>query len=152
MISTEEDRKLACIDIAEQNKQRKQLQEKEVKFIAYVNQTDRGCDYTIACGKILWELGAETKEEALLELKQKITPPLEDDEGIYELEFVVLYQISNEISVPIDEWYSERVEISRCGNPPICSAEPTKAIEGHDFDNHERALCGKRSTWPLIAR
>ena len=78
------------------------------KFIAYVNQTNNGCDYTIACGKTLWKLKAIGYKEALLELRRDIVPPLEDDEGIRELESVTLYEVASEMSVPIEQWYSER--------------------------------------------
>ena len=81
---------------------------KAIKFVAYIDETHYGCDYTIACGKVLWKLEAQTEEEALLELKKRIVPPLEDiDDGILELEAVTLYQIADEMSVPIDEWYEE---------------------------------------------
>jgi hypothetical protein len=41
-------------------------------FIAYIKQESEGCDYTIGCGRALWWLEAKTKEEALMELRQKI--------------------------------------------------------------------------------
>ncbi len=47
-------------------------------------------------------------EEALLELRREIVPPLEDDEGIRELETVTLYEVVSGVSVPIEQWYAER--------------------------------------------
>ncbi len=84
------------------------------KFIAYVNQTNFGCDYTIACGKELWEFEAETFDHAITELKCRITPcifggKIMDDYGydILELVSVTLYEVNNEMRLPIQDWYNE---------------------------------------------
>ena len=85
-------------------------------FVAYVNETDSGCDYTIACGKVLWELKANTREEALGELKEKILGTFYPDDGDWEegweLDSVILYEISGAESVPLLEWYAQAEQMT----------------------------------------
>lgn len=84
-------------------------------FIAYVNQTNNGCDYTIGCGKILWELKAVTQNGAFEELKRLIsneeTGELEQDE--WDCPFykeIILFEVSKQIQIPLDSWYLESKE------------------------------------------
>lgn len=79
-----------------------------MKFIVYINQTDFGCDYTIACGKVLRELKAETLEDAIAEVRKYLAPSLKDDEPIFEANSATIYQVENKHPMPIQEWYNER--------------------------------------------
>ena len=84
-------------------------------FVAYVNQTDNGCDYTIACGKVLWMLEAATREEALAELRGKVLGTFYPDEGYWEegwhgdskLASVILFDVSRLETVPLSLWYAQ---------------------------------------------
>ena len=84
-------------------------------FIAHLIQAGEGCDYTIACGESLIKLKAKTEEGAIQELKNKIIGTWDQEEGDYEegyhddseLEKVTLYEVSNEITIPVEEWYEE---------------------------------------------
>ena len=81
----------------------------QYNFIAYVNHTDGGCDYTIACGKILWEIEGNNTEEALTNLRAQVLGEFCEDECFYtdsyrgemELEDIALYEVINKIEVPL---------------------------------------------------
>lgn len=88
-------------------------------FVAYVNETDNGCDYTIACGKVLWELKANTREGALEELKERVLGTFYPDDGFWENAEVesdpvsiLLLEISGAESVPVSEWYAQAKQMT----------------------------------------
>lgn len=89
-------------------------------FVAYVNETDNGCDYTIACGKVLWELKANTREKALEELRGKVLGTFYPDDGDWEegyhdeceLVSVILYEILGAESVPLSAWYAQAEQMT----------------------------------------
>jgi hypothetical protein len=86
------------------------------KFVAYIDQTSFGCDYTIACGKTLWELEAKTYNGAVAELKKRILgiydksqDIYDDDDGSYpDLDEVILFEVSNQEQIPLLNWYEEK--------------------------------------------
>ena len=86
-----------------------------MSFIAYVIQEGEGCGYSIGCGRVLWWLKSETREEALNELKTIIIGEwYSEDEGYGEgywddskLEEVTLFEISSEEKTPLFKWYEE---------------------------------------------
>ena len=90
------------------------------KFIAYVTQEGEGCDYTIDCAKTLWYLKSNSKQNAIIELKKIIIGQWDSDEEGYDegywdefqLEKVILFEISSEEKVPIEEWYSDAIEFA----------------------------------------
>ena len=69
-------------------------------YIAFVTQKGEGCDYTIACGKDLWILNAETRDEAIAELRQYIF-----GDRYMDLKSIVLFKVSRSEPIPIDKWY-----------------------------------------------
>jgi hypothetical protein len=75
------------------------------RFVAYVNETDNGCDYTIACGKKLIPLYAETTTEAVAELKQYYRDRAWPD-GFVSL---TLYDVRDVYEAPLDEWRGDLV-------------------------------------------
>ena len=86
-------------------------------FIAYVNQGDEGCDYTIGCAQTLWRLEANTRDEAIEELKSEVIGKYEPgfgwSEGYWkdaELSKVVLFEVSSEESMPLVKWYTDAEE------------------------------------------
>lgn len=87
-------------------------------FIAYVKEKGEGCDYTIACGETIWHLKAETYEDAMEELKNKIIgkmelPECEYYEGYWSdstLDCITLFEISNETRIPVDTWYADALK------------------------------------------
>lgn len=88
----------------------------ECKFIAYIDQTKYGCDYTIACGKTLWELEAETYDEAIAELRKEILGKYDKEQDIFDgddgsypdLDEVLLFEISKQDQIPLSDWYEEK--------------------------------------------
>lgn len=85
-------------------------------FIAYVNQTDGGCGYTIACGKVLWKLNAKTKEDAYKELKEQVMGKWNEDEGCWddgywyeesEISEITLYEVNDSENIHVRDWYKE---------------------------------------------
>lgn len=79
------------------------------RFIAYLEQAGEGCDYTIACGKRLYELSGSTREEAIESLRKMI---FEDGSGYgaesdYRLKRITLYEVADTDGIPINEWYAE---------------------------------------------
>jgi len=87
-------------------------------FIAYVEQAGEGCDYTIDCGKTLWKLSADTKEEAIEEIKRNVIGELNTDNGAYyeglwyefELRSIQLFEVSNYEDLDVGLWYREASE------------------------------------------
>jgi len=88
-------------------------------FIAYVNQTGYGCDYTIACGKTLWRLKAGNKSDADEEVKHLVLGEFDEEDGRYyegywgeiALDSVTIFEVSHENEVPIEKWYKEAKEL-----------------------------------------
>jgi hypothetical protein len=84
-------------------------------FIAYINQTDNGCDYTIACGKTLIELQAQDRDQAILELKTRVigtySPEYDSDEdslwGPDGIQSATLYEVISSEDMPIGQWQSD---------------------------------------------
>jgi len=104
-------------------------------FAAYVNQTDNGCDYTIACGKVLWMLEAATREEALVELRGKVLGTFCPDEGYWEegwygdskLASVTLFEVFGPEAIGISEWYAQAEQM-------------TEEVQAHQRESAEREL------------
>lgn len=90
-------------------------------FIAYVEQDKGcGCDYTIACGKVIIGLKSENKEDALKELKEKIVGKYNKKENYFidgmnycegGLDRVTLYEVSSSERMPLDKWIQEAKDI-----------------------------------------
>ena len=84
-------------------------------FIAYVKQAGYGCDYTIDCGNTLWKLNADSKEEAVEELKKKIIGELDTQHGAYyegfwdelKLMSVELFEVADYEDLDVGLWYKE---------------------------------------------
>lgn len=111
-------------------------------FIAYVKQEGEGCDYTIACGYELWELEAQTEEEALAELRHKVVGDIEqeyDDREEYgywderRLESVTLYKVVDKITAPIGLWYDEARAVVAAK-----AAEAREAVERMQYERLKR--------------
>lgn len=95
----------------------------DVRFIAYINETNYGCDYTIACGKAVMELKAEIRDEAIKELKDRVIG-VRDGRG-YNTEdcfsgeprivSATLYEVASTYHVPLDDWYAERDRVESEG-------------------------------------
>lgn len=91
-----------------------------MNYIAYVQQRDQGCDYTIGCGVMLWELEATNYENAMAELFDKILTP-EEGEDYFPygpgsesmLESATLYEVSNVWEVPLEEWFQRAMNEKR---------------------------------------
>jgi hypothetical protein len=90
-------------------------------FIAYVIQEAEGCDYSITCGKILWNLEATTKEDALKELKERIIGKFDESEGYFDLGYweeheikrITLFEVKESTEIKTRQWYDEANEISK---------------------------------------
>ena len=82
-------------------------------FVAYIDQDNRGCDYTIACGKVLWNLRSNNKSDALLELKKMIIGEYEDgdyEDGYWdehEIKKAILFEVIDKEEVNIKMWYRQ---------------------------------------------
>ena len=79
------------------------------RFIAYLEQEGEGCDYTIGCGVCLIEVGGDTHEEAVAELRQMV---FEDGSGFgpdseNRLKCITLYEVADTDGIPIEEWYAK---------------------------------------------
>lgn len=85
-------------------------------FIAYLEQKNCGCDYSIGCGSILVTLSSSSKREAIKELEKIILGEYsegERNEGYweeFELESACLYEVSSEDNVPLADWYAKAIE------------------------------------------
>ena len=88
-------------------------------FIAYVEQHE-GCDYTIACGKVIIGLKSTNKEDALKELKEMIIGKYDKKENNFEngmicceggLDRVTLYEVSSSEKIPLKDWIKESKKI-----------------------------------------
>jgi hypothetical protein len=90
-------------------------------YIAYLRQSAQGCDYSIGCGLALWRRKAITRDEAIEELKRDIIGIWSEEEARYvdgyhgtsKLEKVILFEVSGEEEMPIDQWYSEAEDYTR---------------------------------------
>ena len=99
-------------------------------FVAYVNQTDNGCDYTIACGKVLWMLEAATREEALVELRGKVLGTFYPDEGYWEegwhgehkLASVTLFDVFRSEVIPLSLWYGMAEQMTKEAQARQCES------------------------------
>lgn len=81
-----------------------------MQYIAYINQTDYGCDYTIACGKVMRRLNAQTREDALKEIRQFVFGEgggWVDVDLNLEIEDITLFEVSEEIDIPLERWLEE---------------------------------------------
>lgn len=77
------------------------------RFVAYLEQASPGCDYTIACGKQLIEIGGSTREEAIAELREMIFEDGYGPHSDYRIWRITLYEVADADGIPIDEWYAE---------------------------------------------
>lgn len=89
-------------------------------FIAYIKQKGEGCDYTIGCAQTILRLSAQTRYEAIEELRQKVIGEWLPQEYRYpyyengfwgerELDNVILFEISRETEIPLDTWYTHAI-------------------------------------------
>jgi len=84
-------------------------------FIAYVKQAGEGCDYTIACGETIWKLFAETREDAIVELRHKVLGDFVPDYGwedsYDDLSHVTLFEVLHTEEMPLEQWYGYMKEV-----------------------------------------
>ena len=80
-------------------------------FIAYVNETDNGCDYTIACGKKLFLLDATTRDDALLEVKGMLGDELSVDPA--DFLSITLFDVRERVDAPLSAWCDELESLAR---------------------------------------
>ena len=90
--------------------------QRSLMFIALITQDGEGCVYTIDCGKKWLELKAVDKDEAMQELRKEVIGKLDDGYqsgfdgrflGESKLSEVILLEVSDNIKIPIGEWYSD---------------------------------------------
>lgn len=106
-------------------------------FIAYVKQKGEGCDYTVACGETVWRLKAETYEDAMEELKDKVIGKMETSDCEYHegywsdstLDCITLFEVSSEIQIPVDTWYVDALERAEAAK-----AEIKEKAERNEFE------------------
>ena len=75
------------------------------QYLAYLTQDGGGCDYTIACGKKLITIEAETMDEAQEKLEEEIRECYSGRE--YRLELVELYEVASERLIDIQNIYAK---------------------------------------------
>lgn len=106
-------------------------------FIAYVEQKSEGCDYSIACGIDMFELKAQTTEDALKELYNKVIGKYDDEEDGYvdgywdktKLKRAVLLNVSEKIEAPINDWYEDVVWFDEQKKEELSKASRRKEYE-----------------------
>jgi len=88
-----------------------------VEFLAWLQQNDDGCDYSIACGERVERITASSRDEAVEKLKRLIigewSNEILDFEDGYRpgvIKLVALYQVGYEEIALISEWYEEAAE------------------------------------------
>lgn len=72
------------------------------KYIAYLEQAGEGCDYTIACGKLLIELESDDLHGALEEIKQMLKEEYHGERALGRLR---LFKIEEELPVDLRAIY-----------------------------------------------
>lgn len=77
---------------------------KKTKFIAYLQQ-GMGCDYTIGCGNLLWEIEAFDEEEAKALFKVMIAESCSSEER--RLERFRIFQVADEDEIDLKAFYNE---------------------------------------------
>ena len=77
-----------------------------MKYKAYLRQMGSGCDYSISCGQMLFDIEASNIEEA----KEKLTRIIIEDYSSYDnmLEIAVIYEVSGTFLIPVKEIYKEK--------------------------------------------
>jgi hypothetical protein len=83
-------------------------------YFAYINQTDAGCDHTIACGKVIVKLKAQNREQAIAELKRDILGEYFPEDNEFDdrrwgenLQSVLLLEVIDHEYLPLASWYQE---------------------------------------------
>jgi len=74
------------------------------KFVAYLKQKGEGCDYTIGCARTLITIDADNMDDAKDKMIEKIK---EEFQGETELSSCIIYEVSNEIKLPLNSIYKE---------------------------------------------
>ena len=80
-----------------------------MKYIAWIIQNGEGCDYTIGCGHNLYELKAETGEEAIAEVKA-MTVETVCFEWSERYANITIYEISDAYEVNVERIYKQEEE------------------------------------------
>ena len=78
------------------------------KYVAYLHQ-DGGCDYTIGCGNLLFDLESDNYNDAILEIQDLL---ISTYNGNWKLESIRLMEIKRDEQVNIDDIYNN-IEIIR---------------------------------------
>ena len=112
-------------------------------YIGYVNETDRGCDYTIACGKKLLILESETYEGAVQELKEFVLGTFDPNDradcggwsrwsmSTYRFVSVTLYEVSpsHVFEMPINQWYDVAQQMAETAKRKLAEDDERKEFE-----------------------
>ncbi len=109
-----------------------------MKFAAWLKQDGDGCDYTIGCGYRLIEFDAPTTDDAIIQIKEKITGYRDgkalDDSGYTEynerkLESAVLFEIAQSVDLPLIDWYDELNKMLTRGSIAYIEEQDRKEYE-----------------------
>jgi len=94
-------------------------------FMAYINETDNGCDYTVACGKVLRQLVSSTADDALAEIREMMGEGLPSD-----LVSIILLDVREITAVPLSAWCAEEREVA--------AARAVEWLEEEEREEYER--------------
>lgn len=80
------------------------------KFVAYLQQ-GQGCDYTIGCGNLLWEVDMPSMETAVMEVVERIAESCSSPET--RLQSCKVFQVIDEEDIDLKTLYNELNEQRR---------------------------------------
>ncbi len=84
------------------------------KFSVYfIQDTYDDCSYSIACGHLLYPLQAQTREEALDEIRQMAVGTPQHHPRFNGIDEAFLFEALHPQQVPIDVWRKEKFEAER---------------------------------------
>ena len=77
-----------------------------MSYIAWIRQRGEGCDYTIGCGHNLYELKAETQEEAFAAVEAMMAETVCFDHA-EQYEAITIYEVVDIYEVNVDALYKK---------------------------------------------
>ena len=84
-----------------------------MKYKAFIRQAGEGCDYTIACGKTVIDLEANSIPEAMVKLYQAVKEDYSNDER--RLESAEIFEVNRIENIDMKEIYRQIDDAERLG-------------------------------------